>query len=39
VPAKSATLELSFESRDAVHAETIMAAIRAAGFDPAVLPS
>jgi threonine dehydratase len=39
VPAKSATLELSFESRDAGHAETIIAAVRAAGFDPAVLPS
>lgn len=39
VPAKSATLELSFESRDAGHAETIVSAIRAAGFDPAVLPS
>jgi threonine dehydratase len=39
VPAKSATLELSFESRDAGHAESIVAAVRAAGFDPAVLPS
>jgi threonine dehydratase len=39
VPAKSATLELSFESRDAGHAETIVAAVRAAGFDPAVLQS
>ena len=39
VPAKSATLELSFESRDAGHAETIVAAVRAAGFEPAVLPS
>lgn len=39
VPAKSATLELSFEGRDAGHAETIIAAVRAAGFDPAVLPS
>jgi threonine dehydratase len=39
VPAKSATLELTFESRDAGHAETIVAAVRAAGFDPAVLPS
>jgi threonine dehydratase len=37
VPAKSATLELSFESRDAGHAEAIIAAVRAAGFDPAVL--
>jgi threonine dehydratase len=39
VPAKSATLELTFESRDAGHAETIIAAVRAAGFDPAVQPS
>jgi len=39
VPAKSATLELSFESRDAGHAQAIVAAVRAAGFDPAVLPS
>jgi threonine dehydratase len=39
VPARSATLELSFESRDAGHADTIVAAVREAGFDPAVLPS
>jgi threonine dehydratase len=38
VPAKSATLELSFEARDAQHAESIVAAIRAAGFDCSVLP-
>jgi threonine dehydratase len=38
VPAKSATLELSFEARDAQHAQGIVAAIRAAGFDPTVLP-
>ena len=38
VPAKSATLELSFEARDARHAEQVVAAIRAAGFDPIVLP-
>jgi threonine dehydratase len=38
LPAKSASLELSFESRDAGHAETIVAAVRAAGFEPAVLP-
>ena len=37
VPAKSATLELSFEARDAQHAQGIVAAIRAAGFDPSVL--
>ena len=36
--AKSATLELSFEARDAPHAQAIVAAIRAAGFDPSVLP-
>lgn len=39
MPAKSATLELTFESRDASHSEAIIAAIRAAGFEPAVLPS
>ncbi|MGH8206562.1 MAG: ACT domain-containing protein [Steroidobacteraceae bacterium] len=33
VPAKSATLELSFEARDAPHARAIIAAIRAAGFE------
>jgi threonine dehydratase len=38
VPAKSATLELSFEGRDAQHAEAIVGAVRAAGFDPVVLP-
>ena len=38
LPAKSATLELTFESRDARHAESVVAAIRAAGFDPTVLP-
>jgi threonine dehydratase len=38
VPAKSATLELSFEARDARHAQGIVAAIRAAGFEPSVLP-
>jgi threonine dehydratase len=37
VPAKSATLALSFESRDAGHADTIVAAVRAAGFDPSVV--
>jgi threonine dehydratase len=39
VPAKSATLELSFEGRDADHARSIIAAVLAAGFEPAVLPS
>jgi threonine dehydratase len=38
VPAKSATLELSFEGRDARHAETIIGAVRDAGFEPTVLP-
>jgi threonine dehydratase len=39
VPAKSATLELSFEARDAQHAQGIVAAIRAAGFEPTILPA
>jgi threonine dehydratase len=39
VPAKSATLELSFEARDARHAEGVVAGIRAAGFDPSILPA
>jgi threonine dehydratase len=38
VPAKSATLELSFEARDALHAQGIVAAICAAGFEPTILP-
>jgi threonine dehydratase len=38
VPAKSATLELSFEARDPVHAQRVTAAIRAAGYDVLVLP-
>ncbi len=38
VPAKSATLELSFEARDARHAHDIVAAVRDAGFEPSVLP-
>ncbi len=38
VPAKSATLELSFEARDSLHAASIVTAIRSAGFEPAVLP-
>ena len=38
LPAKSATLDLTFESRDALHAETITAAIRAAGFESTALP-
>ena len=39
VPAKSATLELSFEARDPQHAQGIIAAIRAAGYEPTVLPA
>jgi len=39
VPAKSATLELSFEARDARHAHDIVDAIRDAGFEPSVLPA
>jgi threonine dehydratase len=38
VPAKSATLELSFEAPDATGATRIIAAIRASGFDPSILP-
>jgi threonine dehydratase len=38
VPAKSATLELSFEAPDASGAERVIAAIRASGFEPSVLP-
>jgi threonine dehydratase len=38
MPAKSAMLELSFEARDAQHAEQIVAAVRAAGFEPALVP-
>jgi threonine dehydratase len=39
VPAKSATLELSFEARDAQHAQGIIAAICTAGFEPTILPA
>jgi threonine dehydratase len=38
MPAKSAMLELSFEARDAQHAEQIVMVVRAAGFDPALVP-
>jgi threonine dehydratase len=38
LPARSATLELTFEARDARHGAAVIAAIRAAGFDPAILP-
>jgi threonine dehydratase len=34
LPAKSAALELSFEGRDAQHTAAIVAAVRAAGFEP-----
>jgi threonine dehydratase len=36
LPAKSAVLELSFEGRDAQHAATIVASVRAAGLEPVV---
>jgi threonine dehydratase len=39
LPAKSAALELSFEGRDAQHAAAIVAAVRAAGFEPVVQTS
>jgi threonine dehydratase len=38
LPARSATLELTFEARDARHGEAVVAAIMAAGFDPVILP-
>jgi threonine dehydratase len=38
LPARSATLELTIESRNARHAEEVIAAITAAGFDPVILP-
>jgi threonine dehydratase len=38
VPAKSATLELSFEAPDAAGAERVIAAVRIAGFDPSIMP-
>ena len=38
LPARSATLELTFEARDARHSEAVIAAIRAHGFDPVILP-
>jgi hypothetical protein len=37
--AKSASLELSFEARDAQHAQAIIAGVRAAGFEPTILPA
>lgn len=38
LPARSATLELTIEARDAQHAEDVIAAIKTAGFDPVILP-
>jgi threonine dehydratase len=38
LPARSATLELTFEARSARHGEEVVAALRRAGFDPEVLP-
>ena len=38
LPARSATLELTIEARDAQHGEAVIAAIKAAGFDPVILP-
>jgi threonine dehydratase len=38
LPARSATLELTFEARDAEHSEAVVAAVAAAGFDPVILP-
>jgi threonine dehydratase len=39
MPAKSAMLELSFEARDAQHAEIIIKAIRDAGFEVSIAPA
>ena len=38
LPARSATLELTFEARDARHGEEVVEALRAGGFDPEILP-
>jgi threonine dehydratase len=38
LPARSATLELTFEARDAEHSEAVVAAVAEAGFDPVILP-
>jgi len=38
LPARSATLELTFEARSARHGEEVVAALRQAGFNPEVLP-
>jgi threonine dehydratase len=39
MPAKSAMLEVSFEARDARHAEEIIEAVHVAGFEPTVVPA
>lgn len=38
LPARSATLELTFEARSAAHAGEVVAALREAGLDPEILP-
>ncbi len=38
LPARSATLELTFEARSASHAEEVVAALRGTGLDPEILP-
>jgi len=38
LPARSATLELTFEARNAGHGEQVVAALRQAGFKPEILP-
>jgi threonine dehydratase len=38
LPARSATLELTFEARDAKHGEEVVAALKTSGFDPEILP-
>ncbi|MBM4219293.1 MAG: threonine ammonia-lyase [Gammaproteobacteria bacterium] len=38
LPARSATLELTFEARSAAHAAEVVAALRQTGLDPEILP-
>jgi threonine dehydratase len=38
LPARSATLELTFEARSAAHAAEVVAALRRTGLDPEILP-
>jgi threonine dehydratase len=38
LPARSATLELTFEARDARHGEEVVETLKAGGFDPEILP-